>query len=161
MGVRFLPGGLVRLKRLFYKFVTPIRKLYWFVVRPKTYGVKVLIEHNGKFVMIRNSYGHKKWTFPGGGMNSNETPKEAAVREAFEEVGIALENVRYLGEYFNTRQYKRDTVYAFYSEVRSEDYKMDPLELEEVRWFDASEIPLNQSDSVKSILSFWAKLKKR
>lgn len=111
--------------------------------------------------MIRNSYGHKKWTFPGGGINKNEAPKKAAIREAFEEVGIALENVQYLGEYFNTRQYKRDIVHAFYSRVDSGDYKMDQVELEEIKWFSASEIPSHQSDSVKSIMGFWADLKNR
>lgn len=54
-------------KRIFNKIANPILKIYWFIFRPKTYGVKVILRCGGKFLLIRNSYGKKHWTFPGGG----------------------------------------------------------------------------------------------
>lgn len=37
-------------------------------------------------------------SFPGGKLDPNETPKECAIREAFEEVGIDAENINIIGE---------------------------------------------------------------
>lgn len=34
---------------------------------------------------------HKKWNFPGGGIEFGENPKDTAIRETFEEVGIKIE----------------------------------------------------------------------
>lgn len=145
----------LKLKKLFYRAVSPVRKAYWFIFHPKTYGVKVLIENNGKFLMIRNTYGRKRWTFPGGGKKRNETPESAAKREAKEEVGVILENLVYLGEYFNTRQYKRDTVYCFYGKRNDARYEIDNDEIEEAKWFALSEMPSFKSPAVQSVLRLY------
>lgn len=129
--------------------------MYWFIVRPKTYGVKMVIENEGKLLMIRNTYGHKKWTFPGGGKNKNETPQNGAIREASEEVGINAKSPKYLGEYLSTRQNKRDTVYCFYTKVNSTEFKIDPSEIEEAQWFGISDIPQEQSPAVQGILKLY------
>ena len=34
----------------------PVFLLYLKIFKPNTYGVKVIIEHDGKFLLIRNSY---------------------------------------------------------------------------------------------------------
>ena len=50
--------------------------IYWFILRPKTFGVKCIIENQGEILMIKNNYGGwKKWMFPGGGIDKNETPE--------------------------------------------------------------------------------------
>lgn len=144
-----------RLKRLFYKIITPIRMTYWYIFRPKTYGVKVIIENEGKVLMIRNSYGTKLWTFPGGGKKRNETPEEGAKREALEEVGLCLDGLEYLGSYFNESQYKRDTAYCFYKKVDSDYFKIDDDEVEEGRWFAMSDLPQNQSRVIRSIMEMY------
>ncbi len=150
---------MIKSKRLFYKFILPFRKIYWFVFRPKTYGVKALIEHNGKFLIIRNSYGHKYWTFPGGSKRKDETPEAGAKREVREEVGILLENLVSLGTYFSRRQHKRDTVYCFYSKVDSDLFKIDNNEVEEGKWFLLEEIPEFHSAAVDDVLSLYEKYK--
>lgn len=35
-----------------------------------------------------------KWTFPGGGINRNETPEKAAERECSEETGVACKTIQ-------------------------------------------------------------------
>lgn len=144
------------MKRGFYKIISPLRTAYWFIFRPKTTGAKCLIEHNERFLMIRNGYGSKKWTFPGGGVNKREAPEKAAQREALEEVGIAPETLVPIGEYFNTRQYKRDTVYCFYGKTHNDHFTIDNDEVLEAAWFAMSDIPEIRSRSVDAVLDLYS-----
>jgi 8-oxo-dGTP pyrophosphatase MutT (NUDIX family) len=143
------------IKRSYYKIIRPFRKAYWFLVRPETHGAKILIEHNGNFLFIRNSYGKKLWTFPGGGKDKNESPQEAAHRETLEEVGIVLSESTYLGEYTSRRQHKRDTVYCFHGVVSNSNYHIDPQEIEEAKWFPLSNIPEPTSFAVSEVLELY------
>ncbi len=143
------------MKKIFYKIINPFRAAYWFIVRPKTTGVKCLIENNGKFLMIRNSYGHKQWTFPGGGVNGGELPERAAQREAHEEVGIENYKPTPLGEYFSSRQYKQDTVYCFFGKVQSDYFKIDNDEVSEAAWFIKTDMPELRSSAVNKVLNLY------
>ena len=66
--------------------MNPVRRFYWFVFRPQTRGVKVLILWQGKALLVRLGYAHRSWTIPGGGVHSEESYEEAARREIKEEV---------------------------------------------------------------------------
>lgn len=145
---------MIPLKRLLYKFIQPFRKLYWFVVRPNTLGVKCLIEHEGKFLCIRNSY-YPYWTFPGGAADKGELPEQTARREALEEVGIDTADWKEIGEYQSRREHKKDVVYCFYTQVRSSDFQIDNDEVIEARWFSKDEIPENQSFAVEEVLALY------
>ena len=144
-------------RRIFFALVPvhPIRQLWWRIRRPRTFGVKCLIECEGKFLMICNTYGHRKWTFPGGGIWRGETPEVAARREAREEVGIELSELIPIGSYASTRQYKRDTVYCFYTYVTSQRYEIDPVEIQEVGWFPLGVLPQSISAGVHDVLSLY------
>ncbi len=133
--------------------INPLRKLYWFVFRPQTRGAKMLIERNGRLLMIRNTYGHKNWTFPGGGVAKNESYKEAAIREAWEEVGIRVRNCTFIGQYINTHQYKIDTVECYYTKTTSDNFQIDPGEIMEAKWIKPHQIPQPLNPRVPIILS--------
>lgn len=128
------------LKRLFYRIANPLRRLYWFVVRPKTRGAKAIIVHDGKVLLARLGYAHKMWTFPGGGVNRGETFEQAAIREAYEEVGVRLMSVRHVGGYDNTHQYKQDRVECFLADVQSPEFAVDGFEITEAKWFSFDEL---------------------
>ena len=128
------------MKKFFYIIINPCRKLYWFVFRPHTTGVKCLIEYNNKFLLIRNSYGIKHWTFPGGSVEKGELPSTAAQREAREEVGIEL-TPQLIGQYSSNREFKQDTVHCFYGKVTSDYFKIDNDEIMEAAWFLETNIP--------------------
>ena len=56
-----------------------------------------IIDPITKKILLVKHKKNRKWTQPGGHMEANETPEEAALREVYEETGL---RVRLLGERF-------------------------------------------------------------
>jgi 8-oxo-dGTP pyrophosphatase MutT (NUDIX family) len=147
------PDRLRAARRLAYRLAGQLRRGYWFVIRPRTAGVKCVIVHDGRWLMIRNTYGHRQWTFPGGGVRRGE-PVEAAVRrEVAEEVGIDLGAVRPIGSYYSTRNRCRDTVTCFVADVESAGAVADGVEVAEVSWVDPDRLPVPLSPAVDDVLA--------
>jgi 8-oxo-dGTP pyrophosphatase MutT (NUDIX family) len=86
----------------------------WYVRRPSILGAYVAVWHDGRLLMIRNSY-RKRDSLPAGGVRRGETPLDAAVRELGEEVGIAVspERLAYHGEILTESQYAKDHAHFF------------------------------------------------
>jgi 8-oxo-dGTP diphosphatase len=108
--------------------------VYWFVRRPDTHGVKLLIRDGDQLLFVRHAYGNRRvWEFPGGGMKSRETPEECARREAHEEVGVDIAAWTHIG----------DVVYEHYATahltyltapIAGQRVRMHRGELAETRW---------------------------
>ncbi|OGI95843.1 hypothetical protein A2917_01190 [Candidatus Nomurabacteria bacterium RIFCSPLOWO2_01_FULL_42_17] len=143
--------------KTFWFFATPLRKIYWFIFRPHTRGVKCLIEHNGKFLFIKLNYAHKKWTVPGGAVKREESFINAAVRETKEETGIDVIDPVLIGSYESNTEYKKDIVEVFLGNHDKLDVKVDPIEIQESRWFHRNELPEDRSSSVDKIFKFYDK----
>lgn len=60
----------------------------------------VIAYKNGQALLLKRGesapWNPGKWDFPGGGINKGETPKEAAAREALEEVSMEVRTLREL-----------------------------------------------------------------
>ena len=89
------------------RFLHALQRLKWRILRPVTLGVRVLMEKDGRVVLVWHTY-EKLWYFPGGGVRRKETLKEAARREAREELGAELGQLRLMGAYSNFTEYKSD-----------------------------------------------------
>lgn len=138
-----------------YVLINPFRKIYWFIFRPNTRGVKCLVQYQDKFLLTRLNYAHKKWTIPGGGVGRSETFEEAAIREINEEVGIKLLSLKKIGSYQNVMEYKKDTVEVFHSRVDNDRFSIDPVEIKEAGWFNLSELPLDRVPRVDKIIKMF------
>ena len=141
--------------KILTKLIHPILQTYWFVFRPRTQGVKCVIEYNGKILMIRNTYGHKNWTFPGGGIDKGETAERAVERETMEEVGIKVESLQRIGEFTTTAEYKRDIVTVFTARSKNNQFKIDEKEISEAAWFPLDNLP-TISEYAKKVISMRA-----
>lgn len=128
----------------------PVVRLYWRVFKPITFGVKVIIEHDGKFIFIKNSYTYELWSLVGGGIKRKEKPEEAAIREVKEEVGIDLKEIKFLGTVVSTSEGKRDTVHAFYGKSDTLNIIPDEFEIAKAEWFTRENLP-NLGPIAKSI----------
>lgn len=62
-------------------------RTWWFVRRPETRGALVAIWNEGQLLLIRSSY-RSKCSLPGGYVEEGEDPKDAAVRELWEELAL-------------------------------------------------------------------------
>jgi len=141
--------------KTFWFFINPIRKFYWFIFRPKTRGVKCLVENEGRFLMVKLNYAHHGWTFPGGGVGKKELCSNAAIREVKEETGINVNNLSYVGFYKTNREYKEDTVEIYLGSSDIIDTKIDPVEVEKAGWFKRSDFPPNRSQAVDKIFKIY------
>lgn len=68
---------------------------------PVVGAVTLVYDRRGRVLLLRRGPGAPwmpgRWGLPGGGIDAGETPAEAAVREAWEEVGLTLSSVSLLG----------------------------------------------------------------
>ena len=73
--------------RLAYRGAYQLMRVYWAVVHPKAHGALVAVWHEGKILLVQNSYVAYR-SLPGGYVHSHETGRDAALRELREETGI-------------------------------------------------------------------------
>jgi len=73
-------------------------------------GNKILLTRQYRVLINKLSY-----EIPGGSIDPNESPKEAALRECFEECGIKCGNAELLLEYDLDLDYTMNHTYIFYS----------------------------------------------
>jgi 8-oxo-dGTP pyrophosphatase MutT (NUDIX family) len=78
------------LHRLFYRVAYRLILVWWFLRRPLHHGALVALWHEGRLLLVRTSY-RRGWGLPGGGIKRGETPLQAVLREAREEIGVTLD----------------------------------------------------------------------
>lgn len=108
-----LKGLVLRIGYRTFKILRAPVKWYWKKFNVKTYGVRIMLVHDGKILLVRHWY-NSLWVMPGGGIRKHETPEQAAARELREELGLEHVQLEYrLGIYANTKEGKNDTVHCF------------------------------------------------
>ena len=126
-----------------YQALYALRRCWFLVARPRTFGTRVLIHQRGSgaILLIRHSYGASHlWYPPGGGYRpSREAAEDAARREVREEVGIDLGRLDPLGQYQSERGGNRDTVTLFSSETEDQP-TVCSAEIAEHRWIEPGDL---------------------
>ena len=99
----------VKIVRIFFRLAYSTLLCLWFFTRPTIHGVYIAVWYKEKLLIIANSY-KKRFTIPCGRIKRSEESAEAAVRELYEEVGIAVKKSRltYVGEYSAKHNYAYD-----------------------------------------------------
>jgi len=100
-----------------------------------------IIVDGPKVLMIRRRQREGKllWAFPGGGIEGDETPEQAAVREVAEEVDLEVKAVRVLGD----RVHPNTGVHMSYvacEPISGTAVVKDAEEIAEVAWISHGEI---------------------
>lgn len=81
-----------------------------------------------------------KWdSSVGGHIDLNETPEQAALREAREEIGLHNLNIQYLDKYIIETDVERELTYCFYT-VTDKIPQIDMKEVSDGRFWEINEI---------------------
>jgi len=118
-------------------------RLWWRLTRPVTVGVRLLLVRDGSVLLVRHTY-QSQWYLPGGGVQRGETLEQAIRREAAEEVGATLGDLRLLGVYTNFYEHKSDHVAVFVCDDITLTGKTD-REIERFAWFAFDDLPPDTS----------------
>lgn len=128
-----LPVAIIA-RRALYRTAYPVLKVWWFVRRPHTEGVKVVLRDGDAAVFVRHSYGDRaSWELPGGGRRRGESAVDAARREAREELGVVVGELAHLGRIAH-RDYATAHLDGFMVDYDGQPLAPDLGELAEVRW---------------------------
>ena len=109
-------------------------------------GVGVLITRANQVLLLRrrNVHGAGTWSTPGGHLDFGETPEECAIREAREETGVEITNVRFraiTNDIFEAEGKHYITVWMEGSYVSGEAAVCAAYEMSEVHWFAWDGLP--------------------
>jgi ADP-ribose pyrophosphatase YjhB (NUDIX family) len=122
--------------------------------------VDVIIEVEGKIVLVRRKYPPQGWAIPGGFIDAGERAEEAAIREAREETGLSVTLNALLGVYSDpARDSRRHTISAVYV-AAAEGVPSGGDDASEARLFEEQDIPSPLAFDHASILSDYFRFKK-
>ncbi|NOX61133.1 MAG: NUDIX domain-containing protein [Chloroflexi bacterium] len=130
--------------------------VYWRVVRPRTVGVRGIVQdEQGRVLFVRHSYGDRCWFLPGGGGAGDESADESMRREMREETGLEVEITRLVGVYLWTEMYKRDHIFVFECKSVGGKLRIQRGEIDEYGWFWPDEPPEPLNPGTRAALADW------
>jgi len=114
-------------------------RIYCFIFRPRTLGVRIMLIQSGEVLLVRQTY-MSGWYMPGGGVKHGETLEEAARREAYEEIGAQMGDLKLLGAFTHFGENKSDHNVLFLCTDFTLNGKQDN-EIAEARFFHLDALP--------------------
>jgi ADP-ribose pyrophosphatase YjhB (NUDIX family) len=146
----------VRIKRLGYRCAYLLLQIYWLLARPSVTGVKCVLSDGPNVLLVRHTYGSRRWNLPGGAVKRGESPRDAVAREMAEELGISPERWTPLGEVRGQMHGRHDTMHCFGAELDGRELTIDPVEIASARWFPREQLPPQLARYVRQIVALTA-----
>jgi 8-oxo-dGTP pyrophosphatase MutT (NUDIX family) len=144
---------LLALERIGYRIAYRLLQVYWFLARPHVLGVKCLLTDGDSVLLVRHTYGDRRWDLPGGTLKRGEEPVAGARREIAEELGLTIDDWDALGELSACVGHRHDELYCFRAELRAPDLTLQKRELATARWFPRAEVPAKVARYVGPIMA--------
>ena len=143
----------VPLQRLGYRTAYAGLRVYWWVFRPRSSGVKCVLTNRDEVLLVRHTYGPRGWELPGGSRKRGEDAEITATREIQEELGVSVNTWHSLGKIEIVVDHHRDSLYCFQAEVGSPKIVIDRGELAAAQWFPKRELPRPLGRYTRAILA--------
>jgi 8-oxo-dGTP pyrophosphatase MutT (NUDIX family) len=148
----------VQVRRVGYRTAYAGLRMYWWLFRPRSSGVKCVLTHQGQVLLVRHTYGPRGWELPGGSRKRGEEAERTATREMREELGLSIETWQSLGRIEVTVDHHRDSLYCFQAELDapergSPELVLDEGEIAAAKWFPKGALPKPLGRYTRAILA--------
>lgn len=111
-------------------------------------GANAVVEREGSVLLVKLSYGPREghWTLPGGLMEGDETPEEAAVRETAEETGLTIELDGLVASYMRAASERAAgwaplVILTYRAHIVGGELHIAPAEVLEAAFFPRDDLP--------------------
>lgn len=105
-----------------------------------TIGVFVVVFNEQKQILLCRRRDFDFWNLPGGGLETDETPWQGAVREVKEETGLEIKIIKLSGIYSKTE--KNEIVFCFIGQPVDGQIELNE-EVREIKYFSFDTMPSN------------------
>jgi 8-oxo-dGTP pyrophosphatase MutT (NUDIX family) len=131
----------IPVQRLGYRAAYRVLRVYWWIFRPRSSGVKCVLTHCDEILLVRHTYGPRSWELPGGSRKRGEEAEVTATREIREELGLSVDRWQPLGRIEVVVDHHTDSLHCFQAEIGSPELVIDRGELAAARWFSKQSLP--------------------
>ena len=110
------------------------------IIRPRfRMAVAALVfDEHGRILLFKHTYRKLAWGIPAGGLEYGEQPKDAIVREFFEETGMTIEVERLL--LADSSRHFRHVSLIYLCKIIAGEFK-ESYEISEIQYFDVDNLP--------------------
>jgi len=144
------------LLRVFRRLPTSLRRTAVRRLTPSYYvGAICLVQRDdGRRLFVRHTY-RRRWGTPGGLLNRGEDARDAARREALEEVGLRIELVGEPTVVVEPDSRRIDIIFAARPAPGADPDDVAPRspEIAECRWFAPDDLPLLQHETAGALVT--------
>jgi 8-oxo-dGTP diphosphatase len=104
----------------------------------------IIFDSSGLVLIVKENYGRRRWSLPGGLIEPGETPEEAAIRETMEETELTVTIDSRIGSYALDDGFK---AYVFRCLVVDGIATVpDTGEIADIRWAPPESLPMPRSN---------------
>jgi mutator protein MutT len=116
----------------------------------------ILIKDNKIFLLKRDNTGYDdgKYAFPGGHLEGNETLRQAAIREAYEEIGITIkeEDLHFINLTHLVTNSERIHIAFLAKKWTGKPINNEQHKASDAQWFDIDDLPNTLNEISKDLI---------
>jgi ADP-ribose pyrophosphatase YjhB (NUDIX family) len=118
-------------------------------------GVKAILSHDGRILLVRHTYGPRRWELPGGGLRRGEAPPDGVRREIREELGLELGELRLIAYGCGSPRHVDRVISVFAAELESAAVTPDLREIAGAQWHSPDALPAGLGWQVAAAVAAW------
>ena len=103
-------------------------------------ALATIFDEHGRVLLVHQTYKGNKWAWPGGAVEDDESPWDAAVREVKEETGLNVEIVKLVSIY--SIKDNRGLAFQFVCRITGGELAVDGHEISQAEFFDPHHLPV-------------------